>query len=97
MQFQHHQTYNTEHPLACPRVRMQMANRGNVVLYLDKDLVEQSKGLGFNLSRTFENHLKQLIAQLSNNQVLQKGQHLENRSSWWAGPDLPPTGSEPKT
>jgi hypothetical protein len=44
---------------------MQMVNKGNVVLYLDKELVEKSKELGFNLSKTFENQLKQLITQLS--------------------------------
>ena len=42
-----------------------MTTKGNVVLYLDKDLVEKSKSLGFNLSKTFENHLKQLITQFS--------------------------------
>ena len=34
---------------------MQMTTKGNVVLYLDKELVEKSKELGFNLSKTFEN------------------------------------------
>jgi len=28
----------------------------NVVLYLDRELVEKSKELGVNLSKTFENH-----------------------------------------
>jgi hypothetical protein len=42
-------------------MRMQMPTKGNVVLYLDKELVQKSKELGFNLSKTFENHLKQLI------------------------------------
>ncbi len=36
-------------------------NKGNVALYLDKELVEKSKELGFNLSKTFENHLKLLV------------------------------------
>jgi Post-segregation antitoxin CcdA len=40
---------------------MQMVNKGNVVLYLDKEVVEKSKELGFNLSKTFENHLKHLV------------------------------------
>jgi hypothetical protein len=40
--------------------------KGNIVLYLDKELVEKSKELGFNLSKTFENHLKHLITQFSN-------------------------------
>ena len=38
-----------------------MGTKGNVVLYLDKDLIEKSKELGFNLSKTFENHLKHLV------------------------------------
>jgi len=42
-----------------------MKTKGNVVLYLDKDLVEKSKELGFNLSKTFENHLKHLMIQFS--------------------------------
>ena len=42
-----------------------MRTKGNVVLYLDKELVEKSKELGFNLSKTFENHLKQLTMQFS--------------------------------
>jgi hypothetical protein len=31
-----------------------MGNKRNVVLYLDKDLVEKSKALGFNLGKPFE-------------------------------------------
>lgn len=42
-----------------------MTSKGNVVLYLDKELVEKSKELGVNLSKTFENHLKQLMTQFS--------------------------------
>jgi post-segregation antitoxin (ccd killing protein) len=42
-----------------------MSNKQNLVLYLDKDLVAQSKSLGFNLSKTFENHLKHLINNFS--------------------------------
>jgi|WetSurSiteA1Bulk_404760.scaffolds.fasta_scaffold45080_1 hypothetical protein len=36
-------------------------NKGNFVLYLDKELVEKLKELGFKLSKTFENHLKHLM------------------------------------
>jgi hypothetical protein len=43
-----------------------MTEKRNVVLYLDKELVEKPKELGFNLSKTFENHLKQLIIQFQN-------------------------------
>ena len=42
-----------------------MSKKRNVVLYLDKGLVEKSRELGFNLSKTFENYLKSLIAQFS--------------------------------
>ena len=35
-----------------------MTQKGKVVLYIGKELVEKSKELGFNLSKTFENHLK---------------------------------------
>jgi hypothetical protein len=35
-----------------------MSQKGNVALHLDKELVENSKKMGFNLSKTFENHLK---------------------------------------
>jgi post-segregation antitoxin (ccd killing protein) len=38
-----------------------MTQKGNVVLYLDKELVEKSRELGFNISKTFEKHLKYLI------------------------------------
>jgi len=38
-----------------------MGNKGNLVLYIDKDLVAKSKSLGFNLSETFENHLRIVI------------------------------------
>ena len=40
---------------------MQMTTKRNVVLYMDDELVTKSKELGFNLSKTFENHLKHLI------------------------------------
>lgn len=43
-----------------------MNNERNVVLYLDRDLVEKTRNLGFNLSKTFENHLKQPLTQFSN-------------------------------
>ena len=42
-----------------------MGRKRNLVLYLDKELVEKSKELGFNLSKTFENYLKHLVMQFS--------------------------------
>ena len=56
-----------------------MKRKGNVVLYLDKDLVEKSKSLGFNLSKTFENHLKNLIIQCSKRNSLNNFNLTENK------------------
>ena len=66
---------------------MQMANKGNVVLYLDKELVEKSKELGFNLSKTFENHLKYLINGNSPVSVQNNGNLAIQNNKWWAEPD----------
>ena len=59
-----------------------MNNKRNVVLYLDSELVAKTHELGFNLSRTFENHLKQLVNHVDY-------LYSQNNSRvWWAGPDL---------
>ncbi|UCC27241.1 MAG: type II toxin-antitoxin system CcdA family antitoxin [Candidatus Bathyarchaeota archaeon] len=42
-----------------------MTQKRNFVLYLDSDLVRQTRELGFNLSKTCENYLKHLINQFS--------------------------------
>ncbi len=42
-----------------------MGKKRNVVLYLDAELVRKTRELGFNLSKTCENHLKQLITHFS--------------------------------
>jgi post-segregation antitoxin (ccd killing protein) len=65
-----------------------MVTKGNVVLYLDRELVEKSKELGFNLSKTLENHLKQLITQFSQNKSLKNADYSNKNVSWWAEPDL---------
>ena len=44
---------------------MQISNKHNLVPFVDKELVEKSRNLGFNLSKTFENHLKHLITRFS--------------------------------
>lgn len=41
--------------------KCKMIQKRNVVLYLSKELVEKMRELGFNLSKAFENYLKQLI------------------------------------
>jgi post-segregation antitoxin (ccd killing protein) len=74
-----------------------MPNKGNVVLYLDKELIEQSKGLGFNLSRIFENHLKQVISQLSNQQNTQNPHSTKNGFRVVGLPGFEPGSIEPKS
>ena len=67
---------------------MQLSNKGNLVLYLDKEVIRESKKLGFNLSKTFENHLKQLITQFTSikteNIYASKGLIIGK----WAEPEL---------
>jgi len=56
-----------------------MTRKDNGVLYLDKELVEKSKSLGFNLSKTFENHLKHLITQFLTFNSLNNPESPENK------------------
>ena len=42
-----------------------MSNKRNVVLYVDSELIEKTRELGFNLSKTFENHMKYLLTHYS--------------------------------
>jgi hypothetical protein len=69
-----------------------MSNKHNVVLYLDRELVEKSKELGFNLSKTFENHLKHLITQFSTGNSV-KNFELSDKKLIMAGGE----GFEPST
>jgi integrase/recombinase XerD len=64
-----------------------MPNKRNVVLYLDKDLVEKTRSLGLNLSKTFENHLKNLITKFSSVNSVNNSESMKNECFWWAGPD----------
>ena len=67
---------------------MELSNKSNLVVYLDKETIRKSKDLGFNLSRTFENHLKQLITQFS---ALKTGNQFnlkETTIGKWAEPEL---------
>jgi len=43
-----------------------MSGKRNVVLYVDAELIQKSRELGFNLSKIFENHLKMFINQFNN-------------------------------
>jgi post-segregation antitoxin (ccd killing protein) len=82
------QSYNKVSALSCPRVQRQLSNKHNLFLYVDQDLVEKSRNLGFNLSKTFENHLKQLLTQFSQVNASNNIENNENVCNWWAGPDL---------
>ena len=65
-----------------------MTQKRNLVLYLDKELVEKTRELGFNLSKPFENHLKQLLTQFPPVSTLNNFNSTDKNSNWWAGPDL---------
>jgi post-segregation antitoxin (ccd killing protein) len=65
-----------------------MTSKRNVVLYLDKELVEKSKELGFNLSKTFENHLKHLMTQFSTGNSVNNADSTMKNAEKWAEPDL---------
>ena len=67
---------------------MEMTTKGNVVLYLDKELVEKSKEMGFNLSKTFENHLKQLMNGYSPVYPQNIGNLTLKNNEKWAEPEL---------
>jgi hypothetical protein len=64
-----------------------LPHKKNVVLYLDRELVEKTRELGFNLSKTFENHLKHLLTQFSNVNPATNIGNSKNSEGWWAGPD----------
>ncbi len=48
----------------------ELRRKRNVGLFITEELVNRTKELGFNLSKTFENHLKHLINQVSSNNPL---------------------------
>jgi hypothetical protein len=74
-----------------------MGTKGNVVLYLDKELVEKSKEMGFNLSKTFENHLKQLITHFSTCNSANNFNSTSKNVSWCGRRDLNPGSQAWKT
>jgi hypothetical protein len=74
-----------------------MTRKGNVVLYLDKELVEKSKELGFNLSKTFENHLKHLMVQFSTCNSVNNFDSTKNENSVVGLPGFEPGSIEPKS
>ena len=74
-----------------------MGTKGNVMLYLDKELVSKSKELGFNLSKTFENHLKHLITQFSQCNSVNNFESTENKINMVGLPGFEPGSIEPKS
>ncbi len=74
-----------------------LTQKGNVVLYLDKELVEKSKELGFNLSKTFENHLKHLMNQFSAGNSVKNFELSKNRLNLVGLPGFEPESIEPKS
>jgi hypothetical protein len=74
-----------------------MGRKGNVVLYLDKELVEKSKEIGFNLSKTFENHLKHLMTQFLTVNSLNYFENTENKKIMVGLPGFEPESIEPKS
>jgi hypothetical protein len=65
-----------------------MTTKGNVVLYLDKELVEKSKELGFNSIKMFENHLKYLITGYSVVSTQNSANLTENKGNLVGLPEL---------
>ena len=80
-----------------PRVQTQMGTKGNVVLYLDRELVEKSKELGFILSKTVENHLKQLMVQFSSGYSVNNFNLSLNKNAVVGLPGFEPGSIEPKS
>ncbi len=74
-----------------------MSNKQNLVLYIDKELVEKSKEIGFNLSKTFENHLKHLVTQFSAVNSLNNPESPENKMLKMGLPGFEPGSIEPKS
>ena len=68
--------------------RIAIRKKRNVVSYLDRELMEKSKELGFNLSKTFENHLKHMITQFSTGTSVKNFDSTVKTDEWWAEPDL---------
>ena len=74
-----------------------MGTKGNLVLYLDKDLVAKSKELGFNLSKTFENHLKYLMTQILTFNSVNNFNSRKNKTEMVGLPGFEPGSIEPKS
>jgi hypothetical protein len=65
-----------------------MSNKHNLILYVDQELVEKTRELGFNLSKTFEYHLQHLVTQFSSVNSMNNCDSASKSLDWWAEPDL---------
>jgi post-segregation antitoxin (ccd killing protein) len=63
-------------------VQTQLSNKHNLVLYVDQELVEKTRELGFNLSKVFENHLKEVLTQFSHVNTSNNFDNRDNASGW---------------
>ena len=60
----------------------------SVVLYLNKELASKMRELGFNFSKTFENHFKHLLTQFHAVSTRNNSESTNRSSLWWGCPDL---------
>lgn len=73
-----------------------MTQKGNVVLYFDEEIGSKSKELGFNLSKTFENHLKHLINRNSTVFMLNNINSYKNKDALVGPPGFEPGSIAPE-
>ena len=67
-----------------------MGKKGKVTLYMDTEIVEKAKELGFNISKLCENCLKEAIRRLTGSNNPEKGGIGTAGSEWWTGRDSDP-------
>ena len=73
-----------------------MTQKGSVALYLDKELVEKAKEMGFNLSKNFENHLKHLISSCSSISIPNNANLIDNKLLLVGPPGFEPGSIAPE-
>ena len=76
---------------------MEMKNKQNITLYLDREVIEKARELGLNISKVCENALIQAIKALESI-FTEKGGNLGTVGSGVAGPGgiEPPTYGSPQ-
>ena len=69
---------------------VEMKNKQNITLYLDREVIEKARELGLNISKVCENALIQAVKALEDI-FTEKGGNLGTVGSWWcSGGDLNP-------